>query len=141
MGFELDAGINIGNFEPYTTLTLLRREYQENGIKTTKSGTPKVTARYGVRYQREYDGAFFRTDLFAISQSATESHNMSVDEPTTTSYGGATTFNLTGGVSFGPENAYSLDAGFYNITDKKYQNNGSTYEAGRHFAVKLNAKF
>lgn len=141
LGFELDAGINIGNFEPYTTLTLLRREYQENGIKTTKSGTPKVTARYGVRYQREYDGAFFRTDLFAISQSATESHNMSVDKPTITSYGGATTFNLTGGVSFGPENAYSLDAGFYNITDKKYQNNGSTYEAGRHFAVKLNAKF
>lgn len=141
IGFELDTGIKIGNFEPYTTLTLLRREYQENGIKTTKSGTPKVTARYGVRYDGQCEGAELRADIYAISQSATESHDMVAEKPTITSYGGATTFNIAGGVSFGPQNAYSLDAGFYNITDKKYQNNGSIYEPGRHFAVKLNAKF
>lgn len=141
IGFELDGSVKLGNFEPYTTLTLLRREYQENGIKTTKSGTPKVTARYGVRYNTSYDGANLRADVYAISQSATESHDMVAEKPTITSYGGATTFNITAGASFGPQNAYSLDAGFYNITDKKYQNNGSIYEPGRHFAVKLNAKF
>ena len=141
IGFELDGSVKLGNFEPYTTLTLLRREYQENGVKTTKSGTPKVTARYGVRYNTSYDGANLRADLYAISQSATESHDMVAEKPTITSYGGATTFNITAGASFGPQNAYSLDAGFYNITDKKYQNNGSIYEPGRHFAVKLNAKF
>lgn len=141
IGFELDGSVKLGNFEPYTTLTLLRREYQENGIKTTKSGTPKVTARYGVRYNTSYDSADLRADVYAISQSATESHDMVAEKPTITSYGGATTFNITGGASFGPQNAYSLDVGFYNITDKKYQNNGSIYEPGRHFAVKLNAKF
>lgn len=141
IGFELDAGVQFGEFEPYTVLTVLRREYEENGVETTKTGTPKVTARYGVRYNTEYNGALWRADAYAVTQSATESLDVADPDAEVISYGGATTFNLTGGVSFGPQNAYSFDAGFYNIGDKAYQNNGSIYEAGRHFAVKLNAKF
>ena len=141
IGFELDAGVQLGDFEPYTVLTILRREYEENGVETTKTGTPKVTARYGVRYNTEYNGALWRADAYAVTQSATESLDVSDPDAEVISYGGATTFNLTGGVSFGPDNAYSFDAGFYNIGDKAYQNNGAIYEAGRHFAVKLNAKF
>lgn len=139
-GLEVEAALRLGDFEPYTVLTLLRREYTENGISSTKSGTPKVTARYGMRYNTEYNSALWRVDAYAMTQSATESWNFE-ENALQSSYGGATTFNLTGGVSFGPDNAYSFDAGFYNIGDKKYQNNGSIYEAGRHFAVKLNAKF
>ena len=30
IGFELDAGVQFGDFEPYTVLTVLRREYEEN---------------------------------------------------------------------------------------------------------------
>lgn len=141
IGFELDAGVQLGDFEPYTVLTILRREYEENSVETTKTGTPKVTARYGIRYNTEYNGALWRADAYAVTQSATESLNVSDPDAEVISYGGATTFNLTGGVSFGPDNAYSFDAGFYNIGDKAYQNNGAIYEAGRHFAVKLNAKF
>lgn len=141
IGFELDAGVQLGDFEPYTVLTILRREYEENGVETTKTGTPKVTARYGVRYNTEYNGALWRADAYAVTQSATESLDVADPDAEVISYGGATTFNLTGGVSFGPDNAYSFDAGFYNIGDKAYQNNGAIYEAGRHFAVKLNAKF
>lgn len=141
IGFELEAGVQLGDFEPYTVLTILRREYEENGVETTKTGTPKVTARYGVRYNTEYNGALWRADAYAVTQSATESLDVSDPDAEVISYGGATTFNLTGGVSFGPDNAYSFDAGFYNIGDKAYQNNGAIYEAGRHFAVKLNAKF
>lgn len=141
LGFELDAGVQFGDFEPYTVLTVLRREYEENGIETTKTGTPKVTARYGIRYNTEYNGALWRADAYAVTQSATESFDVSDPDAEVISYGGATTFNLTGGVSFGPDNAYSFDAGFYNIGDKAYQNNGAIYEAGRHFAIKLNAKF
>ena len=140
LGFELDTSLKLGDFEPYTTLTLLRREYNENGIKSTKSGTPKITARYGVRYGTSVYGNDLRLDAYAVSQSATEQWNFSTDK-LESSYGGATTFNLTGGVSFGPQGNYSFDAGFYNITNKLYQNNGSIYEAGRHFAVKLNARF
>jgi hemoglobin/transferrin/lactoferrin receptor protein len=141
IGFELDAGVQFGEFEPYTVITVLRREYEENGVETTKTGTPKVTARYGVRYNTEYNGALWRADAYAVTQSATESLDVADPDAEVISYGGATTFNLTGGVSFGPDNAYSFDAGFYNIGDKAYQNNGAIYEAGRHFAVKLNAKF
>lgn len=141
IGFELDAGVQLGDFEPYTVLTILRREYEENGVETTKTGTPKVTARYGIRYNTEYNGALWRADAYAVTQSATESLDVSDPDDEVISFGGATTFNLTGGVSFGPDNAYSFDAGFYNIGDKAYQNSVAIYEPGRHFAVKLNAKF
>ena len=142
IGFELDTSLKLGNFEPYTVLTLMRREYQENGIKTTKSGTPKVSARYGLRYTNHFQGAQYNIDAYAVSQSKTESWNFETDQinPDGT-YGGATFFNLTAGLNFGPQGAYSFNAGLYNITNKAYQTNGSTYEAGRHFAVKLNAKF
>ena len=81
LGLELDASVKVGDFEPYTVLTLMRREYKENGIKTTKSGTPKVMARYGVRYQNEYDSALFRFDAYAVSQTKTESWNFEKDPP------------------------------------------------------------
>ena len=148
IGFELDARLHLNNFEPYTVLTLMRREFKDNGLTTTKTGTPKVTARYGVRYNRDYNGANFNLDAYAVTQSATENDNLDTSfdnygnsNRVITSYGGATTLNLTGGVAFGPEQAYSLNAGFYNITDKLYQNNGSIYEPGRHFGINFNAKF
>lgn len=142
LGLELDTSIKLGDFEPYTVLTLMRREYKENGIKSTKSGTPKVMARYGVRYQNEYDSALFRFDAYAVSQSKTEQWNFTEDKLNEDgSFSGFTTFNLTGGVSFGPKQAYSVDVGLYNITNKLYQTSDAIYEPGRYFAMKLNAAF
>lgn len=142
LGLELDASVKVGDFEPYTVLTLMRREYKENGIKTTKSGTPKVMARYGVRYQNEYDSALFRFDAYAVSQTKTESWNFEKDQLNEDgSFGGFTTFNLTGGVSFGPQKAYSVDVGLYNLTNKLYQTSDAIYEPGRYFALKMNATF
>ena len=142
LGLELDASVKVGDFEPYTVLTLMCREYKENGIKTTKSGTPKVMARYGVRYQNEYDSALFRFDAYAVSQTKTESWNFEKDQLNEDgSFGGFTTFNLTGGVSFGPQKAYSVDVGLYNLTNKLYQTSDAIYEPGRYFALKMNATF
>lgn len=142
LGLELDASVKVGDFEPYTVLTLMRREYKENGIKTTKAGTPKVMARYGVRYQNEYDSALFRFDAYAVSQTKTESWNFEKDQLNEDgSFGGFTTFNLTGGVSFGPQKAYSVDVGLYNLTNKLYQTSDAIYEPGRYFALKMNATF
>lgn len=126
---------------PYTSFTIMRRKYEENGISTYDSGTPEFTARYGVKWTDEYDGLKLRGDFFALTRTETDEHNMDADNPSTSHFGGATTFNLTGGVSFGPQDAYSLDVGLYNLTDKLYTKAGSTYEAGRFFTVKLNAKF
>lgn len=149
IGLELSSSLKFGEFEPYTVLTLLSRKYEENGLTSRKTGTPKVSARYGVRYNSEFRGADIRLDAYAVSQSATENDNLdtSINEETgqsnraVTSLGGSTTFNLTGGISFGPEKAYSLDAGLYNITNKAYKTSDAIYEAGRHFGVKFNAKF
>ena len=142
LGLELDASVKVGDFEPYTVLTLLRREYKENGIKSTKSGTPKLMARYGVRYQNTYDNLLFKFDAYAVSQTKTESWDFQNDQLNEDgSFGGFTTLNLTGGVSFGPKNAYSVDVGLYNLTDKLYQTSDAIYEPGRYFAMKINAAF
>ena len=111
----------------------MRRQYDENGVKTFKTGQPEFYGRYGVRWNGDKNGFGLRADAYAYSQSESDDG--------TYRYGGATTFNVTGGVSFGPEKQYALDAGFYNIGDKLYQNDGAIYEPGRYFAVKLNARF
>lgn len=127
--------------EPYVNLTLMRRKFEQNGFSTYDSGTPEITARYGVKWNRTVSGLDLSTNLYADTMSGTKSSNLDPDNETITSIGGATTFNLTGGIAFGPEKRYSLDAGFYNITDKLYTKTGAIYEAGRSAAVKFNAKF
>ena len=140
LGLELDTRLQLGQFQPYAVVTLLKREYEENGVSSTKTGTPRLTARYGLRYDASSYGVQWGVDAYAVSQTATENWNF--DKNTLEArYGGTTTLNLAASASFGPKNAYSLDFGFYNITDRLYQNNAAIYEAGRHFAVKMNAQF
>ena len=129
------------DLEPYVNLTLMRRKFEQNGISTYDSGTPEITSRLGVKWTPEWNGLHIRTDAYADVMSASDSSNLDPTDAEITHIGGATTFNLTGGVSFGKDDAYALDAGFYNIFDKKYTKSGSLYEPGRYFAVKFNAKF
>lgn len=130
-----------GRFEPYTNFTIMRRKYEQDGVSTYESGTPDFTARYGVKWSDEVDGLKFRGDAFALTRTSTDEHNMNASAPEVTHIGGATTFNLTGGVSFGPQKQYSFDVGLHNLTDKLYTKAGATYEAGRYFTAKFNAKF
>ena len=129
------------DLEPYVNLTLMRRKFEQNGISTYDSGTPEITSRLGVKWTPEWNGLHIRTDAYADVMSASDSSNLDPTDEEITHIGGATTFNLTGGVSFGKDDAYAIDAGFYNIFDKKYTKSGSLYEPGRYFAVKFNAKF
>lgn len=129
------------DLEPYVNLTLMRRKFEQNGISTYDSGTPEITSRLGVKWTPEWNGLHIRTDAYADVMSASDSSNLDPTDEEITHIGGATTFNLTGGVSFGKDDSYALDAGFYNIFDKKYTKSGSLYEPGRYFAVKFNAKF
>lgn len=147
-GLETSLSFNVfENFEPYTTFTLMRRKFEQNGISTYDSGTPEMTARYGVRWNGVVEGLNLRADAFAISRSDSVQHNFDYDPTDATSekksfhLGGATTFNLTAGVSFGKDSAHSIDVGLYNITDKLYQTSDAIYEAGRYFTVKWNSKF
>ena len=147
-GLETSFSLNVfENFEPYTTFTLMRRKFEQNGISTYDSGTPEMTARYGVRWNGVVEGLNLRADAFAISRSESVQRNFDYDPTKADSkkesfhLGGATTFNLTAGVSFGKDSAHSIDVGLYNITDKLYQTSDAIYEAGRYFTVKWNTMF
>lgn len=147
LGFEMQSSLRLGDFEPYTTLTLLKREYENNGVSTKKTGTPKASARVGVRYFTTAMDADWNADFYIVTQTKTEEY--SFGDNSTTKFGGFTTYNLTGGVAFGQNKAYRLDAGIYNIGDKLYRYNGgkmddlvrTVYEPGRHVAVKFTATF
>lgn len=143
--YGLEGTVSLTSFpygiEPYANLTLMRRKFEQNGFSTYDSGTPEITVRYGVKWSRTVSGLDLSTNLYADTMSGTKSSNLDPENETITRVGGATTFNLTGGIAFGPEKRYSLDAGFYNITDKLYTKSGAIYEAGRSAAVKFNAKF
>lgn len=139
-GIELSTSYQIGEtgFTPYINGTWMRRQYtNEDGFKTYKTSTPEFIARYGVRWEGERNGLGLRTDLYAKSLTASEYD----DGGDNYRLGGATTLNLTAGVSFGAQKQFSFDAGIYNIFDKKYQEMQSIYEPSRYFSVKLNARY
>lgn len=142
--YGLEGTVSVGlpyGLEPYANLTLMRRKFEQNGFSTYDSGTPEITARYGVKWNRTVAGLDLSTNLYADTLSGSDESNLDATNEEVTHLGGATTFNLTGGIAFGPAKRYSLDAGFYNITDKLYTKSGATYEAGRYAALKFNAKF
>lgn len=141
-GIELSTSYQIGEtgFTPYINGTWMRRQYtNEDGFKTYKTSTPEFIARYGVRWEGERNGLGLRTDLYAKSLTASEYDDG--DGGYNYRLGGATTLNLTAGVSFGAQKQFSFDAGIYNIFDKKYQEMQSIYEPSRYFSVKLNARY
>lgn len=141
-GAELTAAYKIleTGFEPYASLTWIRRQFDDGqGFKTFDSATPELMARYGVRWNGEYQGLGLRSDLYARSYSKTK-YKESTGE-SNYNLAGYTTLNLTGGVSFGPQKQYSLDVGLYNIFDIAYREQTAIYEPGRYAAVKLNARF
>lgn len=141
-GAELSLAYRIAEtgFEPYTVLTWMRRQYDNGtGFKTYDTATPELMARYGMRWTGEHDGLGLRADVYA--RSLTKTKYASADSSNNYSLAGYTTLNLTGGVSFGEQKQYSLDAGFYNIFDKAYREQTAIYEPGRYLAIKLNAKF
>lgn len=148
LGFEMESSLRVGDFEPYTTVTLLKREYDNNGITSKKTGTPKASARVGVRYFTTAMNADWNADFYIVTQTKSEEWDFENDK-LMSKYAGFTTYNLTGGVAFGPDKAYRLDAGIYNIGDKLYRYNGgkmdsfnrTVYEPGRHAAVKFTATF
>ena len=135
IGMEFTGSYLLGKsgFEPHLAFALLHRTYKENGESTSKTGRPGFTATYGVKWAGDVNWGRARADLFARSSSSAED---SVNR-----YSGWTTLNLTGGFDFGPQNRYSINAGFYNILNKDYVTPFSFYEAGRYGEVKFVARF
>lgn len=141
-GAELTLSYKIGatGFEPYSSLSWIRRKTDDGqGFITYDSGVPNLMAKYGIRWSGEKAGLGLRADAYAVSHTKTKYK----ESTGSNNYvlGGYTTLNLTGGVSFGPQQQYSLDAGFYNIFNQAYREETAIYEPGRYLGVKLNARF
>ncbi len=141
LGLELAGSYRIGmsGFEPHITLTALRRELKQDGVSTTATATPKLRATYGVRWRGDVALGRLSTDLFARSATSADSYSFSTGN--TTSYDSWTTLNFTAGLDFGAQKAYSLNVGFYNLTNTDYVTPQSSYEAGRYAEVKFTARF
>lgn len=135
LGLELATSWDIhqSGIEPYVTATILDRRYIINGKTSRKTGQPTTYGQYGVRWNYPSNGVVWRLDAYGYSQNRLKSSAYSL--------GGATTWNLLAGVTFGKGEQFDLDLSLYNLGDKKYQYDASIYEAGRSFALKFNARF
>ncbi len=135
LGLELATSWDIhqSGIEPYVTATILDRRYIINGKTSRKTGQPTAYGQYGVRWNYPSNGVVWRLDAYGYSQNRLKSSAYSL--------GGATTWNLLAGVTFGKGEQFDLDLSLYNLGDKKYQYDASIYEAGRSFALKFNARF
>ena len=141
LGLELASSVRLGNtgFEPHLSMTLLRREFKQDGISTHDTGTPALYATYGLKWKGDTPWGLAYTNFFA--RSATESKSYNFGDKVTTTYGAWTTVNMTGGLDFGPEKRYSVNVGLYNLLDRDYYTSNSKFEPGRYVEAKFTARF
>lgn len=141
LSFGHDFATPHGTFTPYTTITFMRRKYDDgSGFTTYDTATPEFFGRYGVRYAKALlETVDFYADLYWRSQSETvyRSKTGSSDY----SLGGFTTTNFAMGLDFGQEKQYNFTVELLNIFDKRYQYSTSLYEPGTNINLKLSMSF
>lgn len=139
-GVEVDTKLKLGNFEPYTIFSFMRREYIVGSTSTYNTGTPKLKGKVGLKYNDNYKNIRYYIDLY--SRFASESIN---DGLAGTSYfdnqklPGYMTGNIEVGCSFGSNHEYKLFAGVENLFDKEYKTSELIDEPGRFFIVGVTA--
>lgn len=141
-GLDLTASYLIGDtgFKPYVNFGWLRRVYKDDVRKTSKTGHPAFTASYGVKYDGSFGKFGVHADVFAKSYSKRQywASTGSMFRPgpeVVKTESGFTVVNMKGGVDFGKNQRYSINAGVYNLF------NSDRIAAGRHAMVKFNAVF
>lgn len=135
LGLELATSwdINQSGVEPYVTATILDRRYIVNGKTSRKIGSPTAYGQFGVRWNYPAAGVLWRLDAYGYTQNRIKASSYSL--------GGATTWNILAGLTFGKAEQFDVDLALYNLGDKEYRYDTSIYEAGRSVALKFNARF
>lgn len=138
-GLELSASYTFKSLglTPHLALTAIERKFTVGNTTSTKSDLPPVTATYGLLWEGDVKNTRVHADVYATSYKG---HDQLAGDGVER-ISGWTTFNIKGGVAFGPQKQYSLDVGLYNLGNKLYTLDESLYQPGRHGAVKLNVKF
>ncbi len=126
---------------PYANVTWKERIFEEGDIETTRTGTPRLTARYGLRYNHDFGAWTLKTDLYGRSQTEVKTQSDIGETHAAGDRGGFTTANFAIGAAFGEKRQYSVNAQFLNLLDHTYKENASTYEAGFHALITANATF
>lgn len=136
-----DINTSFAKFTPYTTITWMRREFDDGkGFTTYKTDNPNLVGRYGLRMEKAInENLDITADLYGRSQSATESETASHENDNV--IGGFTTANFAMGVDFGKDKKYNVTAEVLNIFDKEYKYTDAMLEPGVHFNLKLNMNF
>lgn len=135
--YELPYG-----FTPYASATWMRREYDYGDWKTWKSGSPELTGRAGIRYEKALTkDVTFHADAFTRFNTQSDLEEGDRDDKELTHYAGWATANLAAGITFGDEKQYSLTGEVLNITNTPYRLNSAIEEPGLSANIKLSVSF
>ena len=141
-GLEVQAeyASNLWDLTPYATAALMRRELRfANGIRTTDSGTPRISGRIGVRKTWSLANVDIDTDLFVRGESAALLLDANGDVDNNKEAAGWATLNLSANVRW--DNGLSLVAEFTNLTNNSYHPFEQVPGAERGVALFLTKSF
>lgn len=130
--------------KPYTSLTIMQRRYNDNGVYTWKTGVPLLSGRAGLEYIHTFnDYVDLSIDLFSRFSSEVEDSLDSIHAEITSDlyYAPWGTANMAISVDFGKKRQYSLSADIYNLLNTLYKTSVDIYEPGLYGAVKFTASF
>ena len=130
--------------KPYTSLTIMQRRYNDNGVYTWKTGVPLVSGRAGLAYLHTFnDYVDLSIDLFSRFSSETIDSLDSIHSEFTSDlyYAPWGTANIAISVDFGKDRQYSLSTEVYNLLNTLYKTSVDIYEPGLYGAVKFSAAF
>lgn len=130
--------------KPYVSLAVTQRRYDDNGVKTWKTGVPLAFGRGGLIYETSFNKSVnFKVDLFSRFSSEVEDSLDSVHSEITGNlyYAPWATANIALSLEFGEKRQYAFSGEVNNIFNKLYQTSVDIYEPGLYGAVKFSAKF
>jgi hemoglobin/transferrin/lactoferrin receptor protein len=133
---------------PYVSGTYTYRYFDNDGFGTAKTGIAPWRGKVGLGYTHRFsDSVNFRADINTVL--ASESQYLSAADADVIDVDGWYTLNLGLGFDFFADNNLSLDMGLNNITNVAYtkqttesnHGNAEFLEPGRHFYIKMTARF
>jgi hemoglobin/transferrin/lactoferrin receptor protein len=140
LGFEMGTEYAFASLTPYLVFNYIRREVENNGVKSGRTGVPPVQAKGGLRWQGKALGHTFFTDINCVY--ASEAKYDGEDVTTKASYDPWATLNMTVGFEGGGRISYFGNIAVRNIFNEEYSYALSTLpEAGIHVAASAGVNF
>lgn len=134
-GAELSAACRVDNFEPYASLSALRRRYDTGTEQSYDTGTPTFAGRAGVKYTADLNGILGYVDVYSRFASATDNASLDgVSYFANSHIAGYATYNLSFGVYL-CDDMLKIYGAAENLSDKDYRTSELIREPGRFFSL------